>query len=585
MTLLQRLILRWFVPRDLQAEKEARLQAVRTITFGLAMVFWAPIFAPIYQLLGSPRAALMIILAAAAIVVSMWTLRFTKSTFVTGNLIAGCVFTVLVAIASVSGGIGAASLWWLPSVAIIALILCGISSGVFWTIFSCVSCVTFLGLANSGVVLPDDIGAENHRLLDSAALCGIILCASSLTLTFKLGEAAARTELEAARDASDQANKAKSEFLAKMSHEIRTPMNAIMGMTELVLATDLTRVQREYLSIVQDSSESMLVLIDDILDFSKIEARRLRLDSKPFDLHESLAVTLKALGLRAHERGLELVPHIAPDVPRIVVGDQGRLRQVVINLVDNAVKFTERGEVAFDVRCEERTEETVCLLFSVTDTGIGIPEDRRAKIFDVFEQVDMSNTRRFGGTGLGLTISSQLVQMMQGQIAVESEVGRGSTFQFTAKFALASEDKNTQKPAVGEIPTRSDSLRILLVEDSLVNQKLAATVLRKHGHDVSLANNGWEALEALGFQTFDLILMDIQMPEMDGLEATRVIRERERATGDHIPIIALTAHALEGDRERCLDAGMDNYLAKPIHAKRLLETIEATLPRLVEGHS
>ncbi len=357
-------------------------------------------------------------------------------------------------------------------------------------------------------------------------------------------------------------------------------MNAIIGMTELALTTNLTKDQREYLNIVQNSSESLLVLIDDILDFSKIEARRLRLDNSPFDLHASLGETLKPLGLRARKRGLELTTRIATDLPRVVVGDSGRLRQVVLNLVDNAIKFTEQGEIAFEVQCDERTDEAVCLHFSVTDTGIGIPEDHRTAIFDVFEQVDMSNTRRFGGTGLGLTISSQLVQMMDGQMAVESEVGRGSTFHFTAKFGLAADDVVAKKQSVAETPTRFDSLRILLVEDSLVNQKLAATVLRKRGHDVSVASNGREALGVLELQAFDLILMDIQMPEMDGLEATRAIREREQATGDHIPIIALTAHALEGDRERCLDAGMDNYLAKPIHAKRLLETIEATLPCL-----
>jgi CheY-like chemotaxis protein len=351
------------------------------------------------------------------------------------------------------------------------------------------------------------------------------------------------------------------------------------------------------LEVVQDSSESLLVLIDDILDLSKVEARRLKLDWKPFDLHESLGDTLKTLGVRARKRGLELVSHIRTDVPRTVVGDQGRLRQVAVNLLDNAIKFTEQGEVVFKVRCEEKSQEAVCLYFSVTDTGIGIPPDKQKVIFDVFEQVDMSSTRRFGGAGLGLAICQQLVQMMKGQICVESEVGRGTTFHFTAVFGLTGEDSDqpapldtsaeelgvaspedrSKDPLVAETSSRLDSVNILLVEDSLVNQKLAATVLRKQGHNVSVASNGREALGALESQAFDLILMDVQMPEMDGLEATRAIREKERTTGGHIPIIALTAHALDRDRERCLDAGMDDYIAKPIHARRLLEALEATL--------
>lgn len=310
MGLLHRLILRAFVPNDLQLDAETRLQAVRAILFGLSMIFWAPVFAPIYSVLGSPRAGVMIILAAIAIVGAMVTLRFTKSVFLAGNLITGVMFSVLVALACVSGGIEAASLWWLPSVPIIALALCGVTSGVIWAVISCIASGTFFGLASFGVAVPNDIGIESHRLLDCAAMCGIILCVSTLTLTFKLGEAAARSDLEAARDASEQANRAKSEFLANMSHEIRTPMNAIVGMTELVLATDLTRDQREHLDAVQNSSESLLVLIDDILDFSKIEARKLKLDPKPFDLLESLGDTMKTLSLRAHERGLELISQI-----------------------------------------------------------------------------------------------------------------------------------------------------------------------------------------------------------------------------------------------------------------------------------
>ncbi len=408
----------------------------------------------------------------------------------------------------------------------------------------------------------------------------------------------ANRELRRARDVAQEASRAKNDFLANVSHEIRTPMNAIIGMTELVLDSKLTPEQRDYLETVADSAASLMSVIDQVLDFSKIESGKMHLESIPFDLRDEVAAVVKSLNVRARAKQIALVSSVDPGVPNRLVGDPVRLRQVLNNLIGNAIKFTDEGEVEVTVRPREVGPREVTLGFSVRDTGVGIPQDKLELIFRAFEQADTSTTRQYGGTGLGLAIASRLVTALGGEISVESNADGGSTFSFTVKMKRpdsVSQDSHpqsrrawgkdrAQQPEAMDLDS-TPSLSVLLVEDGKANQAMAKGLLRKWGHSVEVAEDGLEALSALEDGEYDVILMDVQMPNMDGLEATRQIRKLEQGSERHIPIIAMTAHAMKGDRDRCLAAGMDAYLSKPIKRAELSRALAEACPVSTLGHT
>ena len=380
--------------------------------------------------------------------------------------------------------------------------------------------------------------------------------------------------LNEARMAAERASEAKSRFLANISHELRTPMNAILGLVDLALPKQTDATAKEFLQTTRESADLLLTLLNDLLDSSKIEAGKLELESSPFSLRRMLDQMMRVLAVRASEAGLAFSCRIPAELPDAVVGDQVRLRQVLLNLAGNAIKFTEQGEVELSVRAVSQDSEVVCLEFAVRDTGIGISPSEIEHLFQPFSQADASTTRRFGGTGLGLSICSSIVRMMSGNIWVESEPGKGSTFYFAVPFPLASEVPPEEETAP-EVPAEAAStLRILLVEDNPANQTLAAYILRDRGHSVEIVGDGHQALRMTQDAVYDVILMDVQMPGMDGLEATKAIRARENGSR-RVPIIAMTAHAMKGDRERCLEAGMDGYMSKPIDGHAMIALVES----------
>jgi signal transduction histidine kinase/CheY-like chemotaxis protein len=409
--------------------------------------------------------------------------------------------------------------------------------------------------------------ARRREVLRNIGIGGLFLILGVIYWLYHRARAA-RKMADAACARATEATASKSEFLANMSHEIRTPMNAIIGMTQLTLETALDDEQRDCLSTVGRSAQALLRLLNDILDFSKVEAGKLDLISSAFDLRQCIGDVVRTLSPGAEERGLRLTSQVDCGVPEFLLGDRQRLQQIVMNLVGNALKFTHQGGVHVRTAVESRDSEAIAIHLTVADTGLGIPADKQQIIFAPFEQADGSTTRKYGGTGLGLAISTQVARLMNGTLEVESpwrdpDNGRliaGSTFHFRASFK-ESPAPDHREAAVAAPLVRG--LRVLLAEDNAVNQKLAMRLLEKGGHIVHVAANGREAVEIFSREEVDVILMDLQMPEMDGFQATSAIRESEQARGGHVPIVALTAHALSGDRANCLSSGMDDYLAKP----------------------